>query len=118
MKMERGESISRRHIRLSEVKRRGDRRALREHAVPPGVSLATKGIAVKKPVTEQISEKVIPPARGKKTPQADFDRNRDGLYGGLPKARDRAAPGPLPDEPHPPSNTQGRARQQPDRRRK
>ena len=26
------------------------------------------------------------------TPQADFDRNRDGLYGGLPKARDPKAP--------------------------
>jgi hypothetical protein len=36
-----------------------------------------------------------------KTPQADFDRNRDGLYGGLPKARDTAAPGPGAKEPHP-----------------
>jgi hypothetical protein len=36
------------------------------------------------------------------TPQADFDRNRDGLYGGLPKARDTEAPGPRSKEPHPP----------------
>jgi len=28
-----------------------------------------------------------PKAKGKQTPQSDFDRNRDGLYGGLPKAR-------------------------------
>jgi hypothetical protein len=38
-----------------------------------------------------------------KTPQADFDRNRDGLYGGLPKARDTTAPGPGAKEPHPPA---------------
>ncbi len=35
------------------------------------------------------------------TPQADFDRNRDGLYGGLPKARDPKAEGPAPKQPHP-----------------
>jgi hypothetical protein len=33
--------------------------------------------------------------------KADFDRNRDGLYGGLPKTRDRGAPGPTPSDPHP-----------------
>jgi hypothetical protein len=35
------------------------------------------------------------------TPEADFDRNRDGLYGGLPKARDPKAPGEAPKKPHP-----------------
>lgn len=35
------------------------------------------------------------------TPQADFDRNKDGLYGGLPKARDPKAEGPQPKHPHP-----------------
>ena len=34
--------------------------------------------------------KVIPDAKGKQTPKADFDRNRDGLYGGLPEVRDDA----------------------------
>lgn len=33
--------------------------------------------------------------------QADFDRNRDGLYGGLPKARDPQAQGPAAKTPHP-----------------
>jgi hypothetical protein len=35
------------------------------------------------------------------TPREDFDRNRDGIYGGLPKARDESADGPSPKEPHP-----------------
>jgi hypothetical protein len=47
-------------------------------------------------------DKVIPCAKGKQTPQADFDRNRDGLYGGLPKARDSQASGPAAKQPHPP----------------
>jgi hypothetical protein len=46
-------------------------------------------------------DKLDPKAKGKKTPQADFDRNRDGLYGGLPKARDKSAPGPEAQHPHP-----------------
>lgn len=50
---------------------------------------------------KELSEKTIPPARSKKTPQADFDRNRDGLYGGLPKARDPKAAGPPAKAPHP-----------------
>ena len=28
-----------------------------------------------------------PKAEGKRTTKADFDRNRDGIYGGLPEAR-------------------------------
>lgn len=44
----------------------------------------------------------IPDAEGVKTPRADFDRNRDGLYGGLPKARDPRSEGPPPKDPHPP----------------
>jgi len=39
--------------------------------------------------------------KGHKTSQADFDRDREGLYGGLPKARDKAAPGPASEHPHP-----------------
>jgi hypothetical protein len=42
-----------------------------------------------------------PKATGKQTGEADFDRNRDGLYGGLPKARDKSAPGPKAKKPHP-----------------
>jgi hypothetical protein len=42
-----------------------------------------------------------PKAKGQRTSQADFDRNRDGLYGGLPKARDEKAPGPSAKKPHP-----------------
>jgi len=41
-------------------------------------------------------------ARGQQTRRADFDRNRDGLYGGLPKVRDRSAAGAKPHAPHPP----------------
>ncbi len=36
------------------------------------------------------------------TTRADFDRNKDGLYGGVPKARDPAAPGETPAQPTPP----------------
>jgi hypothetical protein len=49
----------------------------------------------------KTDDKLDPKARGKKTAQADFDRNRDGLYGGLPKGRDTRAPGPQPKQPHP-----------------
>jgi hypothetical protein len=34
------------------------------------------------------------------TPKEDFDRNRDGLYGGLPQARDENAEGPKANRPH------------------
>lgn len=34
------------------------------------------------------------------TPKADFDRNCDGLYGGLPKARDENAEGLKANMPH------------------
>ena len=47
-------------------------------------------------------DKLFPQAEGVETPKDDFDRNRDGVYGGLPKARDPKAPGPAPKEPHPP----------------
>ncbi len=50
---------------------------------------------------KKTDHKLAPKAKGKKTPQADFDRNRDGLYGGLPKARDKDAPGPSAKQPHP-----------------
>src|SRR5437667_1433296 len=53
-------------------------------------------------MAKSLDEKVIPPAKGKRTSKADFDRNRDGLYGGLPKARDSRAAGPQASEPHPP----------------
>jgi len=50
---------------------------------------------------KKIDDRLDPKAKGKKTPQADFDRNSDGLYGGLPKARDSKAPGPVAKAPHP-----------------
>jgi hypothetical protein len=50
---------------------------------------------------KRLDDKLDPKAKGKKTPRPDFDRNRDGLYGGLPKARDEDAPGPPAKEPHP-----------------
>ena len=46
-------------------------------------------------------DKLDPKAKGKGTPQADFDRNREGLYGGLPKARIKAGPRPGKHQPHP-----------------
>lgn len=51
---------------------------------------------------KKLDDALDPKAKGRKTPKADFDRNRDGLYGGLPKARDDKAPGPPPKSPHPP----------------
>jgi hypothetical protein len=51
---------------------------------------------------KKLNDKLDPKAKDAKTPRADFDRNRDGLYGGLPKARDDKAPGPAPKQPHPP----------------
>jgi hypothetical protein len=53
-------------------------------------------------IDKKTDDKLDPKANGKQTGNADFDRNRDGLYGGLPKARDGEAPGPTPNEPHPP----------------
>jgi hypothetical protein len=50
---------------------------------------------------KRTDDKLDPKAKGQKTPQSDFDRNRDGLYGGLPKARDDKAPGPDAKHPHP-----------------
>jgi hypothetical protein len=48
---------------------------------------------------KNVDNKLDPKAKGKKTPRSDFDRNRDGLYGGLPKARDDQAP--AANKPHP-----------------
>jgi len=50
---------------------------------------------------KKTDDKLDPKARGQQTAQADFDRNRDGLYGGLPKTRDDRAPGPDSKTPHP-----------------
>ena len=50
---------------------------------------------------KELDDKLDPKAKGAETPQADFDRNRDGLYGGLPKARDERVPGPKPKESRP-----------------
>lgn len=55
-------------------------------------------------MVRDVDQKVIAPARGNQTDTADFDRNRDGLYGGLPKARDPDAAGAEPKTPHPPSD--------------
>jgi hypothetical protein len=51
---------------------------------------------------KKTDDKLDPKARGHQTKDADFNRNRDGLYGGLPKARDSKAPGPKAKDPHPP----------------
>jgi hypothetical protein len=56
----------------------------------------------KKNHDQKMGDKLDPKAKGHQTKQSDFDRNRDGLYGGLPKARDSEAPGPEAKEPHPP----------------
>ncbi|HEY6577898.1 MAG TPA: hypothetical protein VIY09_01120 [Rhizomicrobium sp.] len=61
---------------------------------------------------KKLDERVIPPAEGKKTAQADFDRNRDGLYGGLPKSRDPAAAGPRANTPHPQRDRGARTQEQ------
>jgi hypothetical protein len=52
-------------------------------------------------MNKKLGDKLDPKAKGQKTKSADFDRNRDGLYGGLPKARDSKAPGPAAKQPHP-----------------
>jgi hypothetical protein len=52
-----------------------------------------------------LDQMIVPPAAGKQSSKADFDRNRDGLYGGLPKARDPIAPGPRTNAPHPERDT-------------
>lgn len=52
-------------------------------------------------MVKDLDKEVIPQARGKRTATVDFDRNRDGLYGGLPKARDPGAAGAKPHAPHP-----------------
>lgn len=49
---------------------------------------------------KKTDDKLDPKAKGAKTPQTDFDRNRDGLYGGLPKARDTSLPDPDAKHPH------------------
>jgi hypothetical protein len=50
---------------------------------------------------KKTDDKLDPKAEGRKTAQSDFDRNRDGLYDGLPKAHDDKAPGPEGKKPHP-----------------
>lgn len=35
----------------------------------------------------ELSDWLDPKARGEETAKADFERNRDGIYGGLPEAR-------------------------------
>jgi hypothetical protein len=44
----------------------------------------------------KTDDKLDPKAKGKKTGTADFDRNRDGLYGGLLETRDTRRPGRRP----------------------
>ena len=73
----------------------------------PLIALRQKEISE---MAKDLDEKVIPPARGKRTATVDFDRNRDGLYGGLPKARDRSAAGGKPNKPHPARDGKTRSR--------
>lgn len=35
-----------------------------------------------------LHDRLDPKARGRETPRADYDRNRQGLYGGLPEVRE------------------------------
>jgi hypothetical protein len=51
---------------------------------------------------KKLDTKLDPKAKEKKTEESDFDRNRDGLYGGLPKTRGAEAPSPAAKSPHPP----------------
>jgi hypothetical protein len=60
-----------------------------------------EGIPWENRMNKGVDDKLDPKAKGKKTAQSDFDRNRDGLYGGLPRARDPQAPGPASKHPHP-----------------
>jgi hypothetical protein len=41
---------------------------------------------------KKTENKLDPKAKGHQTKQSDFDRNREGLYGGLPEARDAQSP--------------------------
>jgi hypothetical protein len=43
---------------------------------------------------KKLDDKLDPKAKGKQTPKADFERNREGLYGGLPETRDKPKPQP------------------------
>ena len=43
---------------------------------------------------KKIDDTLDPKAKGKQTPRVDFERNREGLYGGLPEARDQDTPQP------------------------
>lgn len=45
---------------------------------------------------KKTEDKLDPKAKGKQTPRADFDRNREGLYGGLPETRDKPVTPPQP----------------------
>jgi hypothetical protein len=45
---------------------------------------------------KKIDDTLDPKAKGKQTPVADFERNRDGLYGGLPEVRDKDVPANQP----------------------
>ena len=40
---------------------------------------------------KKLDDKLDPKAKGKQTPRQDFDRNREGIYGGLPETRDKSA---------------------------
>ena len=41
---------------------------------------------------KKIDDTLDPKAKGKQTPRVDFERNREGLYGGLPEVRDKDVP--------------------------
>jgi hypothetical protein len=56
-------------------------------------------------MTQSTDDKLDPKAKGRQTSADDFNRNREGLYGGLPKARDDEAPGARPADTHPPKSS-------------
>jgi hypothetical protein len=52
-----------------------------------------------KKTEKKIDDELDPKAKGKQTPRVDYDRNREGLYGGLPEVRDtsvKPSGGPQP----------------------
>ena len=60
-------------------------------------------MSLKNPKKEEDSP-LVDFGRGKQTPKTDLERNRGGLYGGVPKTRDRKAPGPKPEVVQPPAD--------------
>lgn len=55
-------------------------------------------------MNKSVDDRLDPKATNSQSSKTDFDRNRDGVYGGLPKVRQDDAPGPEPESPEPSDN--------------